>query len=269
MLPETELLLLLEVGAVADIISEMLGVGGGILLVPAFFYMFSHLGFDRPQLMSLCLATSLSTIVVTYIRSRHAHHRKGAVEWAILREWAPGLVGGAILGVLAVSALRSEVLQAIFGALAAVIGLYMTFGRSEWHLGDRLPRLASHAIGSPIVGIISVLMGIGGGSFGGPVKTLYNVPIHRAVATSAGFGLLIAVPSALFFLFVPLDPLHRPPFTLGSINVPAFAIVVAMTLITTGWGVRLAHAMDPDPLKRIFAMFLSGVAINMLWEDIT
>jgi len=111
---------------------------------------------------------------------------------------------------------------------------------------------------------MSVLMGIGGGSFGVPLMSLYNVPIHRAVATAAGFGMLIAVPSVIGFLFLRIDAGMRPPYTIGAVNLVAFAIVVAMTLMTAPLGVKLAHAMDPKPLKRVFAVFLTLVALNML-----
>jgi uncharacterized membrane protein YfcA len=106
------------------------------------------------------------------------------------------------------------------------------------------------------------MMGIGGGTFGVPLMTLYNVPIHRAVATAAGFGVLIAVPSVLAFLFVQVPA--APPFTLGAVNLPAFLVVIGTTMITTPWGVKLAHAMDPKPLKRAFAVFITVVALNML-----
>ena len=107
------------------------------------------------------------------------------------------------------------------------------------------------------------MRGIGGGSFGVPLMSLFGVPIHRAVATAAGFGVLIAVPSVIGFLMVePLAPV--PPFTLGAVNLPAFVIVIAMTLLTAPLGVKIAHAMDPKPLKRVFAVFLTLVALNML-----
>jgi uncharacterized protein len=107
-----------------------------------------------------------------------------------------------------------------------------------------------------------VLMGIGGGSFGVPVMTLYNMPIHRAVATAAGFGIIIAVPSVIGFLLVDVE-IH-PPFTIGAVNLPAFFLIIAMTMLTAPLGVKLAHRMDPAPLKRIFAVFITIVALNML-----
>ncbi|WP_171228045.1 sulfite exporter TauE/SafE family protein [Ruegeria sp. HKCCA4008] len=268
-MPETMLLaqmlgLLLAIGALAGVLAGLLGVGGGIVLVPAFFYAFQTLGYGGPQLMQLCLATSLATIIVTSVRSVLAHNKKGAVDWDILRGWGPGIVVGAIIGVLVASALRTEALQVLFGILGMVIGAYLGLGRSEWRLGDVMPGGVKRAILSPAVGFLSVLMGIGGGSFGVPLMSLYNTPIHRAVATAAGFGVIIAVPSVIGFLFLDIAPEHRPPLTIGAVNLVAFCIVVAMTMITAPWGVKLAHAMDPKPLKRVFAVFLTLVALNML-----
>lgn len=257
-------LLLLAIGAFAGVISGLLGVGGGIVLVPAFFYAFTYLGYGGPQLMQICLATSLATIVVTSLRSVLAHHRRGAVDWGILRGWAPGIALGAVLGVLVAAGLRSTVLQAIFGVLGVSVGLYLAFGRAEWRLGQEMPRGPLRAAQSSVIGFLSVLMGIGGGSFGVPLMSLYGMSMHRAVATAAGFGVLIAVPSVVGFLLVSVDPAVRPPLTLGSVNLVAFLLTIAMTLITAPWGARLAHAMDARPLKRIFAVFLILVAGNML-----
>ena len=257
------LALLAVIGAFAGVLAGLLGVGGGIVLVPSFFYAFQTLGYDGPDLMQMCLATSLATIIVTSLRTVHSHNKKGAVDWDILRTWAPGIVVGAVLGMLVVAQLRSTTLQAIFGVLALSVGLYMTFGRSDWRLGPAMPTGATRAALSPGMGFLSVLMGIGGGSFGVPLMSLFGVPIHRAVATAAGFGVLIAVPAVIGFLLVSMsDPV--PPFTVGAVNLIAFAIIIAMTLITAPWGVRLAHAMDPGPRKRVFAVFLVLVALNML-----
>ncbi|WP_407496155.1 sulfite exporter TauE/SafE family protein [Pseudooceanicola sp. MF1-13] len=258
------LALLAVIGAFAGVLAGLLGVGGGIVLVPAFFYAFQTLGFDGDKLMQLCLATSLATIIVTSLRSLQSHHRKGAVDWDILKTWGIGIALGAVVGVVAASSLRSVALQALFGVLAMVIGLYLAFGKAEWRIAPDMPKGPVRWILSPLVGFMSVLMGIGGGSFGVPLMTLYGRPIHRAVATAAGFGVIIAVPSVLGFLFVTLPDETRPPFTIGAVNLPAFAVVIAMTLLTAPYGAKLAHATNPKPLKRIFGIFLLLVAANML-----
>jgi uncharacterized membrane protein YfcA len=272
-MPDTMLLLqmlalLLVIGGFAGVLAGLLGVGGGIVLVPAFFYTFQTLGYDGPQLMQICLATSLATIIVTSVRSVLSHNKKGAVDWDILRTWAPGIAVGAILGVLVAANLRSNTLQGVFGVLGLIIGAYLGLGRSDWRLGAGMPKGITRAIMSPVLGFLSVLMGIGGGSFGVPLMSLYGTAIHRAVATAAGFGVTIAVPSVAGFLFLEIAAENRPPFTIGAVNLVAFFIVIAMTLVTAPWGVKLAHAMDPKPLKRVFAVFLTLVALNMLRKSL-
>jgi uncharacterized membrane protein YfcA len=258
------LVLLMAIGAFAGVLAGLLGVGGGIILVPAFFFAFQTLGYDSPQLMQICLATSLATIIVTSVRSVLSHNKKSAVDWAILRGWAPGIMLGSIVGMMVAASLRSSTLQALFGVLALTVGLYMLVSQAHWRLGEEMPRGLRRIALSPVMGFLSVLMGIGGGSFGVPLMTLYSVPIHRAVATAAGFGVTIAAPAVIGFLFLDVDPATRPPFTIGAVNFVAFFITIAMTLITAPLGVKLAHAMDPKPLKRAFAVFLTLVALNML-----
>ncbi|GHG86770.1 sulfite exporter TauE/SafE family protein [Pseudodonghicola xiamenensis] len=268
-MPDTMLLLqmlvlLLAIGALAGVLAGLLGVGGGIVLVPSFFYAFQTLGYGGPQLMQVCLATSLATIIVTSTRSVLSHNRKGAVDWVILRGWGPGIVVGAVIGVLVASQLRSSALQALFGVLGLLIGLYMALGKAEWRLGEEMPKGIKRAVLSPFVGFLSVLMGIGGGSFGVPLMSLHGTPIHRAVATAAGFGVIIAVPSVLGFMLMPVDAAAKLPYSIGAVNIPTFLVVIAMTTLTAPLGVKIAHAMDPKPLKRVFAVFLIFVALNML-----
>lgn len=266
-MPELSVLLpmlavLLVIGAFAGVIGGLLGVGGGIVLVPAFFYAFGHLGYGGDQLMQVCVATSMATIVITSLRSVSSHNRKGAVDWEVLKTWGPTLVIAAAIGTFVAGQVSSMALQAIFGALAGAAGLWMAFGRDHWRLGDAMPGQPVRSALAGAVGFFSAMMGIGGGTFGVPLMTLYSVPIHRAVATASGFGVLIAVPSVLGFLLLPIA--KAPPYTIGAVNLPAFLVVIGTTLLTTPLGVRLAHAMNPKPLKRAFAVFLTLVALNML-----
>lgn len=255
-------IILIFTGAFAGILAGLLGVGGGIVLVPAFLLIFVQAGFGGPDVMQLCLATSLATIIVTSMRSVMAHNRKGAVDWQILRGWAAGIGLGALVGVLTVGALRTQALQLIFAVLVIVIAIYMAISRPHWRLADQMPSGWKRWVISPFIGFVSVLLGIGGGSIGVPLMTLHGRPIHQAVATAAGFGVLIAVPSVIAFLFVPVT--NAPPFTIGSVNIPVFLLTIAMTLITAPIGANLAHKTDAARLKRIFALFLLLVALNML-----
>lgn len=256
------LAVLLLIGAFAGVIGGLLGVGGGIVLVPAFFYAFSHLGYSGPQLMQVCVATSMATIVVTSLRSVSAHHKKGAVDWEVLKSWGLTLALSAALGTFIATRVPSTTLQAVFGTLAGLAGLWMAFGRDTWRLGTQMPTQPTRSALAGGVGFFSAMMGIGGGTFGVPLMTLYGMPIHRAVATASGFGVVIAVPSVAGFLLLPVA--NAPPWTIGAINLPAFLVVIGTTLLTTPLGVRLAHSMNPKPLKRAFAVFLTLVALNML-----
>lgn len=256
------LIAMVGVGAVAGVVGGLLGVGGGIVLVPAFFYTFEVLGYHGAQVMQICVATSLATIVVTSARSVGGHARRGAVDWEVLRTWAPWMVAASGLGVLVAARVPSAALQAVFGLLAGLAGLWMAFGRAHWRLADAPPRGALRAVLALATGFSSTLMGIGGGTFGVPLMTLFNLPMHRAVGTASGFGVLVAVPAVAGFLFVPVK--DAPPWTLGAVNLPIFLLVIGSTLVTTPLGVRLAHRLDARPLRRAFALFLTLVAANML-----
>ena len=245
-------------------IAGLLGVGGGIVLVPAFLHAFTALGYDGPQIMQVCLATSLATIVFTSARSVRGHAAKGAVDRDILRGWGPGIALGAVVGVLVAGGHAHHRADAdLRGARDRRRPLH-GFGRDDWRLGDRLPTGIGRAITAPVIGFLSVLMGIGGGSFGVPLMRLFGVPIHRAVGTASGFGLMIAVPSVIGFLLQGWGAPDQPPWTVGLVNLPAFLIVIGVTMLTTPWGVWLAHAMNPRPLKLAFAGFIMLMALNML-----
>jgi uncharacterized membrane protein YfcA len=256
--------LLVLIGAAAGVIAGLLGVGGGIVLVPAFLYTFLALGYDGPQIMQVCLATSLATIVFTSQRSVRAHAKKGAVDWSILRGWGPGIALGAVGGVIVAGGMKTTALMVVFGVLGTLVGLYLAFGHDSWRLGDQMPKGVGRAITAPVIGFLSVLMGIGGGSFGVPLMRLFGQPIHRAVGTASGFGLMIAIPSVAGFLLQGWDAPGLPPWTVGLVNLPAFLVVIGVTMVTTTWGVHLAHAMNPRPLKLAFAFFIMLMAANML-----
>lgn len=250
------------IGAIAGVVGGMLGVGGGIVLVPAFFYVFSWLGFPEEGLMQICVGTSMATIVVTSIRSVQGHNRKGTVDWDTLKTWGPWLAISAAAGVYFVGRVSSLTLQVIFGLLAGVAGLWMALGSDRARISDEMPRGATRSLIASVVGFLSATMGIGGGTFGVPLMTMFAMPIHRAVGTASGFGLLISVPAVIGFLLTPVP--SAPPYSIGAVNLPAFLVVIGTTLMTTPYGVQLAHRMNPRPLKRVFAVFLAIVALNML-----
>lgn len=258
------LLFLALTGAFAGVLAGLLGVGGGIVIVAALFYVFTSLGYPEATMMHVCVATSLATIIPTSLRAVRAHHKRGAVDWALLRGWAPFMAVGAVLGVAAAQAMRSDVLMVVFGVAAFAIALHMAFDDGSRRFAEAPPagRIRAGVAGG--MGFVSTLMGIGGGTFGVPLLNLYNVAMHRAVATAAGFGVIIAIPSVIGFIISGWAAPDRPAFALGYIHVPAFAVIVPMTVLCAPYGVKLAHSMNPRPLKLLFAFFLFVTALNML-----
>ena len=187
-------------GAVAGVVSGLLGIGGGIILVPALLYVFGAMGYHFDQIMQVCVATSTGTIIFNSLRAIHGHSKRGAVDFGLMRSWGPFIAIGSVLGVLVATALHSRELQLVFGCIGFALGLYMAFGRRDWRISDVLPGPGLRSVYASLIGFFSAIMGIGGGSFTVPLLSAYSVPPHRAVATSSGFGLLISIPAFVAFL---------------------------------------------------------------------
>ncbi len=258
------ILILLAVGGFAGVLAGLFGVGGGIVLVPAFLWVFERLGYDNSQLMQICVATSLATIVFTSVRSVLAHHKKGAVDWHILRSWALPIALGAVLAVWVARDLRSQVMMLVFAILALIISVVMFFRLGRKALKDHMPGGWVLWIYALPTGFLSTMMGIGGGSIMVPIMVSHGRSIHQAVATAAGFGALIAIPSVLAFMLSKPPVEALPPFQIGYVNLAAFLVVIVATSVTAPLGARLAHRLDAKLLKKFFAVFVFFVALNML-----
>lgn len=258
------LALLALVGVFAGLIAGLLGIGGGAVLVPAFYYVFSALGFPQTHLMHVAVATSLATIVFTSQRSVRTHASKGAVDWPLLKAWAPWVAGGAALGGLAAGGMDTRGLMAVFGGLALLTATNMALGNPKRQLGAAPPEGGIRAAWGLGLGFLSALMGIGGGAFGVAILSLYGVAIHRAIGTASGFGAIIALPSMILFILTGWGQPDRPPYSLGYVNLPAFALITPLTALLAPYGARLAHRLDVKLLKRVFAVFLAAMALNML-----
>lgn len=252
-------------GLVGGTVAGLLGVGGGIVLVPVLFQTLGLLGVDESVRMTLAVGTSLATIIPTSIRSTLSHNRKGAVDWSVLRAWALPTVIGVAIGTWLASIVGGKGLTAVFAGGALVLGLYMSFGRDEWRLGDALPS----GVGVWLLGIangcLSVMMGIGGGTFGVTVMTLYGTTIHRAVATAAGFGLIIGLPGTIGMIINGWNAPHLPPYSLGYVNLVGLALIVPATIVAAPWGVALAHRLSRETLRMAFGAFLCLTALRMGW----
>ncbi len=256
--------LLIGVGLFSGVISGLLGVGGGIVIVPALYHVFSYLDIDPSIRMHLAVGTSLATIIPTSIRSVRGHHKRGAVDMALMRQWAVPLGIGVLIGTgLAVFAKGRE-LTLVFATVALIVAVQMTAVRHDWKLRETVPGGFLGALPPVGIGAFSAMMGIGGGTLAVPTLSMLGVPIHRAVATASGFGLIISIPGTIGFIIAgwghPLLPL---PWYLGYVSLLGFVVLVPATLLSVPWGVALAHWLKPQPLRWAFAGFLALTSARM------
>ena len=254
-------------GLFSGLVAGLFGIGGGAVIVPVLIILFESLGYAGTA-SHVAIATSLATIILTSARSVMAHHERGAVDWQIIRTWAPWIMIGAVIGQLLAGALSGLALKAFFGVMAYLLAAQLFFGRPNWRLADDLPKGAGRAGLGTSIGTLSALMGIGGGTFGVSLMTVYGRVIHQAVATAAGFGIAIGLPSAITAVFVGWGREGLPPFSLGHVNLAAFGLISIFTVIMAPIGARLAHSLDAQLLKRLFAILLACVATKMIWDTI-
>ncbi|MGC2857139.1 sulfite exporter TauE/SafE family protein [Novispirillum sp. DQ9] len=254
---------LVMTGAVAGVLAGLLGVGGGIVIVPVLFNLFPLLGIDEAVRMHLAVGTSLATIIPTSIMSARAHDRRGSIDRALLRSWGPAVFLGVVAGTVLGAGAKGEVLTAIFAVVALAVAANMAFRREGMILAESLPSGPARHLMGVVVGGFSVVMGIGGGTLAVPLLTAFNVPIRRAVGTAAALGFIIAVPGTIGFILAGLGVADRPPGSLGYINLIGFALIVPATMLTAPLGARIAHAISPALLRKAFALFLLLTSLRM------
>ncbi len=257
------LLFYLFTGVVGGLLAGLLGIGGGIVIVPALFYLFSWQGFSGDHLMQLAVATSLATIVFTAIASTRAHHRRGAVAWPTLTALLPGIVIGAVAGGLLVRGLASDGLRVLFGLFEIAVALQIGFGAKP-AAHRSLPGPAGTTAAGTIIGGLSALLGIGGGTLTVPFLLWCNVGIHRAVATAAACGLPIALVGSLTLIAAGWSLPDLPAHSLGYVYWPAALVIIVATYFTAPLGARLAHALPVATLKRVFAVLLAIIGLRMV-----
>lgn len=257
---------LLITGAAAGVLAGLLGVGGGIVIVPVLFLLFDALDVPQSVAMHLAVGTSLATIIPTSISSARSHHAKGAIDLDMLRTWAPLIFIGALAGGILSRFVSSDFLTLVFGVVALLVAINMALPK-KIVLAEALPQnfAARQAIPGGI-GVFSALMGIGGGTLSVPILTMFSYPVHRAVGTAAAFGLVIAVPAAAGFIWSGLGAADRPPYSLGYVSLPAAVLIFTTSVLTAPYGSKLAHSLNPERLKRLFALFLFLTSLRMLWS---
>ena len=255
--------LLLGTGVVAGVIAGLLGVGGGIVIVPVLYHVFSFVGVDEAVRMHVAVGTSLATIIPTSISSLRAHRRRGSVDVDLLKSWGPAIAVGVIIGAAIAGSVQGITLTAVFAIVALLVALNMAFRPENFAIADQLPRTPwKQSVGGGI-GVFSVMMGIGGGTLSVPILTAFRFPIRLAVGTAAAIGLIIAVPGALGAILFGWGTENLPPFSIGYVNVVGFLLIVPATVLTAPIGARIAHAIPQRGLRYCFALFLAITSIRM------
>lgn len=258
-----EFLLYPVLGVFAGLTAGLLGVGGGIIVVPVLIYAFTVLGFSADVLTHMAVGTSLATIIITSAGSVYQHHRKGAVLWPVLAWFTVGLVVGALLGAKVADLLRGRVLQSLFGLFAWVIAWQMLWGGRP-KAARVLPGPFGLSVSGVVIGAVSAIFGIGGGSLSVPFFTWCNMKMQDAVGTSSAGGMPIAIAGAAGFVWTGWQHPHLPAHSLGYVYLPALVGIAVTSVIFAQIGARWAHRLPAATLKKIFALLLVLVGGKLL-----
>lgn len=265
-------LALLVAGGLTGLLAGIFGVGGGALAVPVLYELFTYLDVPEDVRMPLCVGTSLAIIIPTSIRSFRAHRAKGAVDMSILKVWAVPVVVGVALGSVIARYAEAELFKAVFVTVAGVSALRLLLGKDSWNFGTSMPGRTLMIFYGWIIGLLSALMGIGGGQLSSLFMTFYGRPIHQAVATSSGLGILISIPGALGYIYagwpraaeLPDVAALQPPLALGYVSLIGLAAFIPTSTLAAPLGARLAHTLSKRQLEIAFGLFLLFVCLRFL-----
>lgn len=258
--------LMLATGIAGGILAGLLGVGGGIVVVPVLEFALGLQGVDPSIRMHVAVATSLAIIIPTSISSSRAHNEKGAVDFAIIKRWGVPIFAGSALGTVLASQVDSAVLAAVFATVALLVALKMLFPMEDKIIAKDVPRGVLSPLLPLSIGTLSSMMGIGGGTLSVPILTLLNQAIHKAVGTAALFGLLISLPGAVGFVFAGWGDVRLPPGSVGFVNLIGIACIAPVTVKAAPLGVKIAHKLSQRQLSMVFGSFLFLVAARMLYR---
>ncbi|MFH7766962.1 sulfite exporter TauE/SafE family protein [Acinetobacter sp. BSP-28] len=264
-----ELIIFLVIGAFAGFAAGLFGVGGGTIIVPLLYIVFTQMGYDPAVVMHLALGTSLATIVVTSISSLMAHHKKDGVMWPVFKNLAPGMAIGCFFGAGIAGWLSGIHLQLIVGLFLIWVAYNMFMGaKKAVDTNKSLPSTPTQVGAGAGIGIASAMFGIGGGSLTVPYLNHYGVVMQKAVGTSAACGLPIAIAGALGFMFFGMKAQVNVPNTIGFVHLYAFLGISIMSFFTAKFGAKAAHALSPSVLKKCFAALLICVGSFFLLKGL-
>ncbi len=255
---------LIGTGIFAGLLAGLLGVGGGIVIVPVLFFLFQSFGVSPESAMYIATGTSLATIIPTSISSIRSHRKKGNVDADLLKQWGLLILVGVLIGSWLVTKVDGRYLTTLFGIVATLSALNMLFRTGKSALAESLPGRMGQSVIAGCIGFFSSMVGIGGGTLSVPILTTFNYPAHKAVGTAAAIGLIISFPAALYLLIFGQTPQDAPLGTFGYINLVGFACIVPLTVICAPIGAGIASKLDANMLKKIFAVVLLITGTRML-----
>lgn len=257
----------IAMGALSGFLAGLFGIGGGIILVPGFYYTLSWLYPEGTSLMHISLGTALATIVGTGISSVRAHAVRGNVKVDILKRLVPGIVLGAACSAIIADSLESASLKTFFAFMIMGLAILMMIGPEKFRKASHYPSmLASNAAGV-IIGCLSGLLGIGGATLSVPYMSFFKTEIRAAVGTASALGLFISLPAVIGFIITGWSEETGVPYMLGYVFWPAWLAVLPVGSLCAVYGARLAHGLDPKKLKRIFALFMVLIAVMMIVDE--
>lgn len=255
---------LVGAGVFAGMLAGLLGVGGGVIIVPVLFFLFQSMGVSAESAMGIATATSLGTIIFTSFSSINSHRKKGNVDFELLKSWAPFVIIGVVAGSWLVTRVPGTWFTILFGFVACFAAFNMLFSSNKKAAFDSLPATPVQGVIASAIGFFSSMVGIGGGTFSVPTLTAFNFTAHKAVGTSAAIGLFIALPGALTMLLIGQTPADAPIGTVGLVNFVGFACIVPLTVLFAPVGANIANKLDASKLKKIFAVILLFTGVRML-----
>jgi len=267
LLPELNLIevaLYLATGSVAGLLAGLLGVGGGLFIVPVLLFLLPVAGVESEQLMTICIATSLCTIVITSISSVVAHQKHQAILWPVFWRLVPGISLGAMLGAVIADQVSQQTLKSLFGISVILIAFKM-LSKVKPKATTRIPGFAGLLTSGSLIGCLSAMIGIGGGALVVPLLTYWKTPITKAVATSATCGLPLAIAGTTGFILTGLDQSGLPAFSSGYVYWPAVFGIVSTSVLFAPAGARFAHSISAPLLSQLFAVFLLIVGGKVLF----
>ena len=258
---------LIVLGLATGFMAGLLGIGGGMVMVPFMTWLLASQGIPNEYVVKMAIATSLATICFTSISSVRSHHKRGAVRWDIVKLLAPGIVLGSMFGAQLAKILPAQALALGFAAFVSFSGTQMLLGRKPKPT-RQLPKAAGLLGAGAGIGTLSALVGAGGGFISVPFMAWCNVAMHNAVATSAALGFPIALAGTLGYIWAGWSLEGMPSGSLGFIYLPALVLIAMASVMTAPVGARVAHGMDTSQLKRAFALLLYGLAGYMLYKGL-